>query len=272
MKIKYIYVAFLLLTFFFIFFIIGAREENRSKESNGVKYNTYEEFKKSVGGFPYTAPETKKKYIISNYSKLSPGMTKQQVYDILGKPDVEAEILPKFKFERPKSHGRCWTYYIYKSDAWGQSAKVDKQVNIFYDVNGKADWIVADNIKGLQELGRPKNEAVFAGAFEIDSEKLGQNINISEEKAVKIAYEEAERLGYDVGNMEARVSQHNKPWNSYLSKDSADEYSCSRKDKLKGKRYWAVYYYSKNPLQLGGDICIFIDAQTSCVITSYRGK
>jgi len=170
-KIRYFCVVFLLFIFS-VFFIISTRGESKAKESASMKYNTYEEFEKSVGGFPYAAPETKKAHIINNYSKLSLGMTKQQVYDILGKPDVETEILPKFKFERPKSRGWEWTYYIYKTDDWGQNLKYDREVNIFYDISGKTDWIVAYNIENLQELGGPKNEVVYMGTFDIENGKL----------------------------------------------------------------------------------------------------
>lgn len=99
-----------------------------------------------------------------------------------------------------------------------------------------------------------------------------QSMTITEEEAVKIAKEKIKSFGYDSENMAIKVSLHNEPWNPYLPKDSKDYYHKLRQDKLKGKKYWAVYYYPKSPTHLGGDVCIFIDSQTSQVITDYRGK
>ena len=92
----------------------------------------------------------------------------------------------------------------------------------------------------LSFLGLKKNDA------------SDQNVKITEEQAIQIANKEMDRLGYDVKNMNIKVSQHDKPWNNYLPQDSVDEYDIIRKDKLKGKKYWAVYYYVDNPLQRGG--------------------
>jgi hypothetical protein len=172
MKIKFIYIP-LLTVIFLLVFMVSNRGEGKTKEKGGIKYNTYESFEKSVGGFPYTAPETKRKYIIENYPKLSLGMTKEQVYTFLGAPDVEKEILPKFTWERPKSRGGRWIYYIYKSDTLGENFTVDKHVYIWYDVNGKVDWITANNLEGLQNRGdRGKREGIPTGTGERDNIEL----------------------------------------------------------------------------------------------------
>lgn len=108
---------------------------------------------------------------------------------------------------------------------------------------------------------------------------IGANANdmtVIKDKAIKIANEEAKQLGYDLEIMSVKATLYNTPWNEYLSKDSIDEYSVERRDKLKNRRYWAVYYYL-DPEKVGtrykgGDLCIFIDSTTGEIITDIRGK
>jgi hypothetical protein len=97
-----------------------------------------------------------------------------------------------------------------------------------------------------------------------------QNTKNSIEDAIGIASIEAKKLGYDVENMEVTAAEYDNPQNPYL--DSDNEYCSERKEKLKGKQYWAVYYSGKGLNSLGGDICVFVDKQSGKVITDYRGK
>lgn len=97
------------------------------------------------------------------------------------------------------------------------------------------------------------------------------DMKITKEEVIEIANKEAIRLGYDINMMEIKVTKHTTPWNTYLKKDNNSEYALVRKEKLINKEYWAVYYAPKN-MQLGGDICIFIDSSTGEVLTSLRGK
>ena len=61
--------------------------------------------------------------------------------------------------------GWCWEYWIYKLENWGSNEKQDKRISIFYNTNGKVDWITS-TIEGLQESGGPKNKAIFLNTFD----------------------------------------------------------------------------------------------------------
>lgn len=97
-------------------------------------------------------------------------------------------------------------------------------------------------------------------------------IKITGEEAIRLAKGKIKSFGYDSENMAVKVSSHNQPWNPYVPENSTDEYDLIRKDKLTGKKYWAVYYYWTNPLRKGGDVCIFVDADTGKIITECRWK
>ena len=103
-----------------------------------------------------------------------------------------------------------------------------------------------------------------------------QRGNISYEQAIEIAGKEALRLGYDIKSMELQeISKHYDPWNNYLPRKSNSEYVLLRRDKLKGKEYWAVYYGRRRKpgrRGKGGGICVFIDSATGEILTTYRGK
>ena len=100
--------------------------------------------------------------------------------------------------------------------------------------------------------------------------------DISQDRAVAIAWEEASDLGYDVESMELKdISKHSKPWNRYLPKDSKSKWILDMQEKLKGKRYVAVYlgHRKREGHHIkGGSICIFIDFSTGEVLATLKRK
>lgn len=107
-------------------------------------------------------------------------------------------------------------------------------------------------------------------------EVYGDNMKITKEKAIEISNERAIELGYNVKFMNIKVSKHDVSWNEYLPKDSVDTFVIERQKKLKSRNYWAVYYSPiserKGEIIVGGDVCIFIDANTGEIITDIRWK
>jgi hypothetical protein len=117
--------------------------------------------------------------------------------------------------------------------------------------------------------------SILAVNFAVFNNAIGSGDMISQDKAVEIANEEITILGYNLKNMEIRVSFHENPWNEYLPRNDTSKYVSVRKNKLEDKKYWAVYYFVKtknDQITVGGDVCIFIDANTGEIITNYRGK
>lgn len=98
------------------------------------------------------------------------------------------------------------------------------------------------------------------------------NIRIDKQKAIELANNEAERLGFDIESIRIKkVSKHNTPWNEYLPKESIYPYAVDKKNILKNKDYWAVYFVNLK-YKKGGDFCIFIDSTNGGVITYMRWK
>lgn len=102
------------------------------------------------------------------------------------------------------------------------------------------------------------------------------DMKIIKEKIIEISNDEARRLGYDLDNMKSNATKHNTPWNECLPKDS-DDYEIERKkNELKNKEYWAVYYYldiAKVGIgHKGGGLCIFIDSDSGEIITKIGFK
>jgi len=103
-----------------------------------------------------------------------------------------------------------------------------------------------------------------------DQEKCFSKID-----ALKLASKYAEELGYDVNSMNIEISKYNQPYNEYFPKDEKDEYAVERRNKLKGKNYFAVYFFTPirgNIATSGGDVCVFIDTENGNILTDYRGK
>jgi len=104
-----------------------------------------------------------------------------------------------------------------------------------------------------------------------ESEPPG-NIAVSEKAAVDIANGKAKELRYDPSDKKIRATFHTKPWNSCILKGATNKTSLAIRDKLTGKKYWFIYYSHKNLNVYGGDMCIFVDADSSEVIAHVMWK
>ena len=72
---------------------------------------SYEEFV-SAHVFPYVAPAGRQTLLRQNYSRLSVNLTKNQILEILGKPDYSRELWSK---SVPRKYvGTGWTYFFEK--------------------------------------------------------------------------------------------------------------------------------------------------------------
>ena len=142
----------------FIFFLGCDKDMNnrRKVEETAWRNKTHDNFVKQARMFPFRASEDKKQQIIANYSKLTVGMTKEEVANLLGDPDIEETVHSKL-IDNPGFMGWHWRYCVYKLANFGQNLKEDQEVEIFYDTKGRISWIVPLNIKGLVEKGSPSH-------------------------------------------------------------------------------------------------------------------
>jgi hypothetical protein len=67
------------------------------------------------------------------------------------------------------------------------------------------------------------------------------------------------------------VSLHTVPWNDCFPEGRTEEYFLQKRDLLKGKIYWMIYYYDTNNIY-NENIAVFIDAKADVILTDYRGK
>ena len=99
----------------------------------------------------------------------------------------------------------------------------------------------------------------------------GDNIQITETKAIELASEEAKNMGYDVKTLQVRATHYKTPSNEYLPANSDSAFIAKKRNKLRNKEYWAIYFV-KHSNKKGGDLSIFIDSNTGAVITEIRWK
>lgn len=105
--------------------------------------------------FPYIAPSQRQSILRRNYARLSAGLTKQEVFKILGEPDYSRSHYTKRS--PPRYIGSGWKYFFEKPDPLLVNVKKDKQIQVFFDIKGKTHWIVS-NAEGLNEIGEPSQQ------------------------------------------------------------------------------------------------------------------
>ena len=125
-------------------------QKDKSACPHDKKLKTYDEWIKTVT-FPYTAPDERLRRVKENYNRIGLGSSKREIVEAFGPPDYEREMIPKEPW-RP-----CIGYDLYyafsKLEAGNDNEIQDKRIEVFLDVEGKADWIVGN--VGLVEKGSP---------------------------------------------------------------------------------------------------------------------
>jgi len=112
----------------------------------------YNDFVKAHS-FPYVVSAEKLSALKKNYSCLTVGLNPSQVRAILGEPDYAESLFSKA--EEPGFLGTAWTYVLEKSDPRLTNVKTDTSIQVFFDRNGNAQWIVS-NASGLDPIGTPQ--------------------------------------------------------------------------------------------------------------------
>jgi hypothetical protein len=112
------------------------------------------EFLKSAAPYPYLAPPQRAARITSGAQRLAPCMTKSMVEGVLGRPDYSRlNYGPKGPGE--KWLGSSWAYYLAKRDSGAN--EYDPRVDIFFDRNDRAHWIVIVGIPGAKSIAAPND-------------------------------------------------------------------------------------------------------------------
>lgn len=113
---------------------------------------TYKDFERNISQYPYVASQERSTKIVAGLKKVSLCMKKEQILKLLGPPDY-SQINYGSKGPEEKWQGSSWMYYLSK-----QSHLVnlnDPRVEVFFDTNDCANWIVPSHIEDGRELGTP---------------------------------------------------------------------------------------------------------------------
>jgi hypothetical protein len=114
---------------------------------------SYQQFEGKAWSYPYYASPERARKIRDGISFLSSCMSKAQIESTLGKPDYsQLSFGPKGPAE--KWIGSVWMYYLAKRDS--TTNLNDPTVEVFFDTNNNAHWIVVSNIDTGHELGGVK--------------------------------------------------------------------------------------------------------------------
>jgi hypothetical protein len=105
-----------------------------------------------IQSYPYSPSEERKSRLLQNYSKLSLGMSKDQVASLLGEPDYSLILFDIGAGDK----GSAWVYYLYlKTDL--PNTFDDKSIEVFFNLDNQMDWVVPQNVEGLKEIRGQNN-------------------------------------------------------------------------------------------------------------------
>jgi len=119
--------------------------------SREVRERSFSTFISSIRKFPYDASAKKKERIVSNYDKLSIGISRNDALSLLGEPDSITE-----EYNKTKGNlflGWTWTYYLYRHEAELSNDMYDQIVTLYFDKLGKMYRALPMNIKTPAEKG-----------------------------------------------------------------------------------------------------------------------
>jgi hypothetical protein len=102
----------------------------------------------------------------------------------------------------------------------------------------------------------------------------GHCTELSKEKVIEIAKQAARDLGFDLKKMTMEADVNNTKWKEAFP--SIEKAPGHIGKKVKDKKYWAIYFEpisSSDPsvVQLGGDLWVFVDANTGEILTYWKG-
>ena len=115
---------------------------------------TREQFVASIHAFPYRAPAERKAQVVGGYPRLTVGMDKSQIAEIVGEPDYSGIVAGKALLNHDE-RGSEWVYCLYSANAFVGTSQNDEHLTIFFDLDDRARWIIPRGLNGLMEIGGP---------------------------------------------------------------------------------------------------------------------
>ncbi len=104
------------------------------------------------------------------------------------------------------------------------------------------------------------------------SYKEASNMNVDREQVIKIAHRFLAEKRFEISDKNILLDETNSKWKEF---SSDEKFMSDNKETLKrlvGKDYWAVNFYPKDKLMLGGEAWVFIDKYSGDVILFFLLK
>jgi hypothetical protein len=111
--------------------------------------NSFQEFKSSLKEATFVMPERRRQQILDNYSKLRINLLKDQVIQLIGKPDYSEVMASK---ENDGRYGYCWKYLFHFNLHDSPNEKLDTCITISFDQTGKLKRAIPQNILGVNKI------------------------------------------------------------------------------------------------------------------------
>jgi hypothetical protein len=106
------------------------------KESSEYSFTS---FTNSIDQYPYEAPKAKQDIVKNGYSKVSLGMNKQDIKQLMGEPDAEF-----FSYNVRKGSeiftNSTWGYYLHRHEKTLATSNYDRAIFLDFDTIGKLYW------------------------------------------------------------------------------------------------------------------------------------
>ncbi len=101
--------------------------------------------------YGHIALPVRERALVWAYSRLRLGMTRYQVSEILGPPDVTRTRIDN----EPSGTRYGWAYKYFIRLREGGPIIYDQSIQLYFGVDGRLDWAVPGNLENLVDIGRP---------------------------------------------------------------------------------------------------------------------
>jgi len=109
-------------------------------------------FVDSIDEFPFVAGESRFSTVLNGYSRLSKGMTKEEVIAEIGEPDSEMIEYQETDSSR-EFVGSTFGYYLSRSEKELANLDLDQQLTLYFDSKHVMYYARPENIDGLKDIG-----------------------------------------------------------------------------------------------------------------------
>ncbi|MBI5091641.1 MAG: outer membrane protein assembly factor BamE [Candidatus Hydrogenedentes bacterium] len=131
----------------------GVNDGGTYEIRESTKYS-FGRFMSEIVSYPYEAQNERRQTIMDNVSKLTLGMTKEQVQDLIGSPDYE--WLNYSKADGMKYAGADDAYCLHIEESQEANEQRGVEAVLYFDADDVLYWVLPRNMSNAQEIGGPR--------------------------------------------------------------------------------------------------------------------